>query len=78
MNEAAVSTSRLGRRYGKLWALRECSLRLDAGSVTALVGPNGAGKSTLLNVIAGSWPHAELGRSQPHHQRAVQSGGGRA
>jgi ABC-2 type transport system ATP-binding protein len=43
----------LGRRYGKLWALRECSFHLEAGSVTALVGPNGAGKSTLLNILAG-------------------------
>jgi ABC-2 type transport system ATP-binding protein len=75
MNEAAVSTSRLGRRYGKLWALRECSLRLDAGSVTALVGPNGAGKSTLLNVIAGLIEPSEgevrvLGEHPSDHVRA--------
>jgi ABC-2 type transport system ATP-binding protein len=50
---AAVSAHRVGRRYGKLWALRECSLRLAEGSVVALVGPNGAGKSTLLNILAG-------------------------
>ena len=28
-------------------------MRLEAGSVVALVGPNGAGKSTLLNILAG-------------------------
>jgi ABC-2 type transport system ATP-binding protein len=50
---AAVSAHRLGRRYGRLWALRDCSLRLEVGSVVALVGPNGAGKSTLLNILAG-------------------------
>jgi ABC-2 type transport system ATP-binding protein len=53
MNQAAVSATRLGRRYGKVWALRDCSLRLETGSVVALVGPNGAGKSTLLNILAG-------------------------
>jgi ABC-2 type transport system ATP-binding protein len=53
MNRPAVCASRLGRRYGKLWALRECSFQVEPGSVTALVGPNGAGKSTLLNVITG-------------------------
>jgi ABC-2 type transport system ATP-binding protein len=52
MNQAVVA-HRLGRRYGKMWALRDCSLRLAAGRVVALVGPNGAGKSTLLNILAG-------------------------
>lgn len=53
MTQTAVAASRVGRRYGKVWALRECSFHLAAGSVTALVGPNGAGKSTLLNMLAG-------------------------
>jgi iron complex transport system ATP-binding protein len=33
--------------------LREVSLALAPGAVTAVVGPNGAGKSTLLRVMAG-------------------------
>jgi ABC-2 type transport system ATP-binding protein len=49
----AVETRALGRRYGRLWALRDCSLRVPAGSVTALVGPNGAGKTTLLHLLVG-------------------------
>ncbi len=43
----------LGKRYGSTWALRECSVAIPAGHVTALVGPNGAGKTTLLNLAVG-------------------------
>ena len=45
--------ARLGKRYGRVWALRDCSLTVPAGSVTALVGPNGAGKTTLLQLRSG-------------------------
>ena len=49
----AVQTQALGKRYGSHWALRECSLTIPTGSVTALVGPNGAGKTTLLHLAIG-------------------------
>jgi ABC-2 type transport system ATP-binding protein len=48
-----IETSGLGKRYGRTWALRECSLAVPAGHVTALAGPNGAGKTTLLNLAVG-------------------------
>jgi ABC-2 type transport system ATP-binding protein len=50
---AAIETRALGRRYGGTWALRDCSLEIQAGSVTALVGPNGAGKTTFLHLAVG-------------------------
>jgi ABC-2 type transport system ATP-binding protein len=53
MSDAAVRTSGLGKRYGSTWALRDCTLEIPAGSVTALVGPNGAGKTTLLHLVIG-------------------------
>eukprot|EP00871_Galdieria_phlegrea_P006124 jgi/Galph1/99/GphlegSOOS_G4837.1 len=34
-------------------ALKDINLRLEAGSLVALVGPSGSGKSTLLRIIAG-------------------------
>ena len=36
--------------------LRNISLEVEAGKVTAIVGPNGAGKSSLLKVLAGEMP----------------------
>ena len=51
-----VEASGLGKRYGRTWALRECTLEIPAGRVTALVGPNGAGKTTLLNLAVGLTP----------------------
>ena len=50
---AALETHGLGRRYGSHWALRDCTLEIPRGSVTALVGPNGAGKTTLLRLAVG-------------------------
>jgi ABC-2 type transport system ATP-binding protein len=48
-----LETERLGKRYGNMWALRDCSLQLPQGRVAALVGPNGAGKTTLLHLAVG-------------------------
>jgi len=50
---APLETTGLGRRYGRRWALRDCSLRLPQGRIAALVGPNGAGKTTLLHLAVG-------------------------
>ncbi|WP_406037747.1 ABC transporter ATP-binding protein [Micromonospora sp. NBC_00898] len=73
--EIALEADQLGKRYGRTWALRGCSLRLPAGRVAALVGPNGAGKSTLLHLAVGLLrPDAGavrvFGRS-PHDNPAV-------
>ncbi|MFJ5290418.1 MULTISPECIES: ABC transporter ATP-binding protein [unclassified Streptomyces] len=54
---AAMETTGLTHRHGRgrraALALEDCSFRVPAGSVCALVGPNGAGKSTLLRIVAG-------------------------
>lgn len=55
MTDTAIAASALGKRFGRRgsWALRDCTVRLPAGRVCAVVGPNGAGKSTLLALAAG-------------------------
>src|SRR5258708_2966178 len=49
----AIRTAGLGKRYGSLWALKDCSVSVPRSRVSALVGPNGAGKTTLLKILAG-------------------------
>jgi ABC-2 type transport system ATP-binding protein len=49
----AIDTRGLGKRFGSRWALRDCTLAIPRGRVTALVGPNGAGKTTLLHLAVG-------------------------
>lgn len=40
-------------RRGKIHALKDINLEIDAGSFFVILGPSGCGKSTLMNIIAG-------------------------
>jgi ABC-2 type transport system ATP-binding protein len=50
---AVLQANGLGKRYGRRWALSDCTLAIPAGRVVGLVGPNGAGKTTLLHLAVG-------------------------
>ena len=52
MNDV-IEAHGLGKRYGRRWALTDCTLEIPAGRVVGLVGPNGAGKTTLLHLAVG-------------------------
>jgi len=52
-----VSASAVSRRYGEgdtaVIALREVSVQIERGKLTAVMGPSGSGKSTLMHILAG-------------------------
>jgi ABC-2 type transport system ATP-binding protein len=71
-----LEAQRLGKRYGRSWALQDCTVSVPAGRVVALVGPNGAGKSTLLNMAVGLTTPTEgrlvvLGDAEPGSSTAL-------
>jgi zinc transport system ATP-binding protein len=48
---------RFGVVLGKYEILKDVSLHIHCGELTAIIGQNGAGKSTLLKAILGEIPH---------------------
>lgn len=53
MTNPLVETHGLGKRYGRVSALENCTLSIGSGEVFGLLGPNGSGKTTLLRTILG-------------------------
>ena len=51
-----IELKNLSAGYGRESVLRDVSMELAPGKVTALLGPNGCGKSTLLKTILGLQP----------------------
>lgn len=48
-----IKIDRLNKSFGSFRALRDISLEIPDGKLTALLGPSGSGKTTLLRIIAG-------------------------
>ncbi len=56
MSETLLAVEGLCVRYGRVQALVEANLKIEAGSIVSVIGANGAGKSTLLNALMGILP----------------------
>lgn len=50
---AALELRGVSSSYGETKVLRDVSITVEPGSVTALIGPNGAGKTTSLRAASG-------------------------
>jgi ABC-2 type transport system ATP-binding protein len=53
VNEIAIRTEQLTRRFGALTAVDSVDLRVNAGQFFGFLGPNGAGKSTTIKMLTG-------------------------
>lgn len=58
----------VGKRYGKLWALRDFSARFMPGEAVSVIGPNGSGKTTMIKCLLGL-VRATTGSIQVNGQR---------
>ncbi len=46
-----LKLEKVGKRYGKEWALKDVDLSARSGEIVLLLGQNSAGKSTLLRIL---------------------------
>lgn len=56
MNKPLLEVRCVSAGYGQVKVLNDLSLKVEEGSITALLGANGAGKTTLMRVISGLIP----------------------
>ena len=52
-DDDAIVARRLAKRYGRVVALHDLTLRVGPGECLGFLGPNGAGKSTALKMLLG-------------------------
>jgi ABC-2 type transport system ATP-binding protein len=53
LSDTLIEVEAVTKRYGKITAVDNVSLRIPAGQIYSLVGANGAGKSTMIRMVVG-------------------------
>jgi branched-chain amino acid transport system ATP-binding protein len=48
-----LEINRLTKTFGGIMAVKEVTIGIREGSISAIIGPNGAGKTTLFNLLTG-------------------------
>jgi ABC-type branched-subunit amino acid transport system ATPase component len=48
-----LQVENLSKSFGGIHAVKNCTIAIAEGKITALIGPNGAGKTTLFNLVNG-------------------------
>jgi branched-chain amino acid transport system ATP-binding protein len=56
MSPPLLTVSDVSISYGKVEAVRNVTLDVNAGEIVTIIGANGAGKTTLLNAVMGILP----------------------
>ena len=78
-SRSAIVTEGLWKRFGRITAVSDLNLQVEAGQIVGFLGPNGAGKTTTIRMLMGfigpsAGRCAVLGgslRSQPNLRRRV-------
>jgi ABC-2 type transport system ATP-binding protein len=53
VDQRAILTENLTRRFGDFTAVQDVNLRVEPGQFYGFLGPNGAGKSTTIKMLTG-------------------------
>ncbi len=52
MNELAIQTNNLSKRFGSRSAVDKLTIEVGKGQIYGFIGPNGAGKTTTMKMLA--------------------------
>ena len=50
---ATIKIDNLTKQFGKVWAVKNISFKINKGKIIGLLGPNGSGKTTTLGMMLG-------------------------